>query len=79
MQVGDLVCSIAGVSGAEAQAAPAGSGGEQALQRVAAALQAAAGQAVPTKVLRQGMPLELQLVPRPWSGRGLLGCRLRPL
>jgi len=49
------------------------------LQQVAQQLQAHEGQLVPVTFLRQGRRVELQLVPRRWEGRGLLGCHLRTL
>lgn len=58
-------------------AAIAGSGSE--LQQVSQELQAHEGQAVQVVFLRAGQAVQLQLVPRRWEGRGLLGCHLRPL
>ncbi|GAQ79867.1 hypothetical protein KFL_000400100 [Klebsormidium nitens] len=49
------------------------------LQGVAAALQGGAGQAIPVEVLRRGEKVALAVTPRSWSGRGLLGCHIRPL
>jgi 26S proteasome non-ATPase regulatory subunit 9 len=49
------------------------------LQRVAAALQANEGREVEALFLRQGAPVALKLTPQRWSGRGLLGCHLRPM
>ena len=69
LQLWDQLCSFAGVT----QRTPS------TLQAVAAALQAHEGQAVEALVLRQGALLSLQLTPRQWGGRGLLGCHLRPL
>jgi 26S proteasome non-ATPase regulatory subunit 9 len=69
LQLWDQLCSFAGVT----QQTPS------TLQAVAAALQAHEGQAVEAVVLRQGALLSLQLTPRQWGGRGLLGCHLRPL
>lgn len=89
LQVGDLLCRFGDVAfESQAPAAGAGSrpGGEEAeadsgalLRRVAGVLQGSEGRAVGALVLRQGLPVQLQLVPRAWSGRGLLGCHLRPL
>ena len=42
-------------------------------------LAASEGQAVPTALLRNGMPVLLILTPQRWAGRGLLGCHLQPL
>jgi 26S proteasome non-ATPase regulatory subunit 9 len=58
-------------------AAAAGGGDE--LQRVAQELAAHEGQPVQTVFLRAGQQVELTLTPQRWSGRGLLGCHLRPL
>jgi 26S proteasome non-ATPase regulatory subunit 9 len=69
LQLWDQLCSFAGVT----QQTPS------TLQAVAAALHAHEGQAVEALVLRQGALLSLQLTPRQWGGRGLLGCHLRPL
>ena len=33
---------------------------------------------VPVNVVRSGARVELALIPRAWSGRGLLGCYLVP-
>jgi hypothetical protein len=41
--------------------------------------QAKQGRSVPVLVLRQGQLLSVTVMPVPWSGRGLLGCLLRPL
>ena len=49
------------------------------LQRVAGVLGASEGQAVAATVLRQGAPVVVSLTPQRWSGRGLLGCHLKPL
>lgn len=54
-----------------------GSGNE--LQQVAQELQKHENQAVQTIFLRAGQQVQLELVPRRWEGRGLLGCHLRPL
>lgn len=55
----------------------AGTGEE--LQQVAQELQANEGQLVAVTFMRQGQLVDLQLIPRIWEGRGLLGCHLRPL
>lgn len=55
----------------------AGSGGE--LQQVAQELAPHEDQPVQTVFLRAGQQVQLELVPRRWEGRGLLGCHLRPL
>lgn len=69
LQLWDQLTSFAGVTGSTPDT----------LQAVAAALQAHEGRAVEAVVLRHGAPLVLQLTPRQWGGRGLLGCHLRPL
>mmetsp|Transcript_38606 Transcript_38606/g.83942 ORF Transcript_38606/g.83942 Transcript_38606/m.83942 type:complete len:223 (+) Transcript_38606:128-796(+) len=52
-------------------------GGE--LARVAQALQQNVGSAMQVVVQRQGLPCTLSVTPRPWAGRGYLGCHMRPL
>lgn len=69
IQLGDQLCRFG--------AAVAGGGDE--LQRVAQELAAHEGQPVQTVFLRAGQQVELTLTPQRWSGRGLLGCHLRPL
>lgn len=34
---------------------------------------------LPVQVLRNGVSMELELIPSKWEGQGLLGCRLMPL
>lgn len=34
---------------------------------------------VPVRILRDSATIELTLVPKPWSGRGLLGCNILPI
>ncbi|XP_051130965.1 uncharacterized protein LOC127251348 [Andrographis paniculata] len=53
--------------------------GDNLLQRLAAEAQNNQGQAVPLVVLRQGSCINTTVTPRPWSGRGLLGCHFRIL
>jgi 26S proteasome regulatory subunit N4 len=90
MLVGDLVIRLAGVdasSSAAADSAPApppsssssSSSSSLLLQKVAAALQASENRPCAALVLREGRRVALELTPRPWAGRGLLGCHLRPL
>ena len=31
------------------------------------------------KLMRNGIPMTLNLVPKKWSGKGLLGCKMVPL
>ena len=73
VRVGDQLCSFADVAWDGLGAASA------LLPSVAAALQANRGREVETVLLRHGRAISLQLVPREWAGRGLLGCHLRPL
>ena len=57
-------------------------GGECALAAVPAAVGAAAeaGAVLPVSLLRAGAVVEVALAPRAgWGGRGVLGCRLRPV
>ncbi|CAI0427526.1 unnamed protein product [Linum tenue] len=53
--------------------------GENLLQKLASEAQANQDKAVSVVVLRQGSPINLTLTPRPWEGRGLLGCSFRVL
>ncbi|KAF6259949.1 hypothetical protein COO60DRAFT_1294635 [Scenedesmus sp. NREL 46B-D3] len=69
IQLGDQLCRFG--------AAVAGSGSE--LQQVAQELQGHEDQEVPVVFLRAGQAVQMQLTPRKWAGRGLLGCHLRPL
>eukprot|EP00873_Tetraselmis_striata_P046606 jgi/Tetstr1/466870/TSEL_011327.t1 len=48
------------------------------LKQIAAMIQRYEDKELPTKVLRDGKLLSLMLVPKKWSGRGLLGCHLAP-
>lgn len=36
------------------------------------------GAVIPIHILRSNQRLDLQLLPRPWAGQGLLGCRMKP-
>lgn len=56
----------------------AGGGGDY-VRQVAHELQSSEGREVGVWVLRQGAELELRVTPRPWGGRGLLGCHMQPL
>ncbi|BBN16931.1 26S proteasome regulatory subunit N4 [Marchantia polymorpha subsp. ruderalis] len=49
------------------------------LQRLASEGQRNQGSPVEVVVLRNGVKLDLAITPRQWSGRGLLGCHIRPL
>lgn len=71
--VGDQMCKFGEVTW------PGSGPAAAVLPQVAAALQANKGRQVEAVVLRQGRVVQLQLVPREWPGRGLLGCHLRPL
>ncbi|XP_010323185.2 uncharacterized protein [Solanum lycopersicum] len=53
--------------------------GENLLQRLAAEAQSNQGCVVTMTVLRQGAMTNLQVTPRVWQGRGLLGCNFRIL
>ncbi|CAL1414952.1 unnamed protein product [Linum trigynum] len=53
--------------------------GENPLQKLASEAQANQDKAVSVVVLRQGSPINLTVTPRPWEGRGLLGCSFRVL
>lgn len=49
------------------------------MQRLAQTVGASEGRALEVVLLRQGQQMTLTLVPQRWSGRGLLGCHIRPL
>ncbi|XP_015080328.1 26S proteasome non-ATPase regulatory subunit 9 [Solanum pennellii] len=53
--------------------------GENLLQRLAAEAQSNQGCVVTMTVLRQGAMTNVQVTPRVWQGRGLLGCNFRIL
>ncbi|MCD7451255.1 hypothetical protein HAX54_010469 [Datura stramonium] len=53
--------------------------GENLLQRLAAEAQSNQGCAVSMAVIRQGAMTNVQVTPRVWQGRGLLGCNFRIL
>ncbi|XP_058114068.1 uncharacterized protein LOC131256963 [Magnolia sinica] len=53
--------------------------GEELLPRLASEAQLNQGRAVPLVILRQGALVNLSVTPRPWHGRGLLGCHFRIL
>jgi 26S proteasome non-ATPase regulatory subunit 9 len=55
-----------------------GPGGAAVLPRVAALLAEREGSAVLVRVLRRGDCADVQVTPRRWGGRGLLGCHMRP-
>ncbi|KAL3535102.1 hypothetical protein ACH5RR_003563 [Cinchona calisaya] len=53
--------------------------GENLLQRLASEVQTNQGHAVPLVILRLGARIDLTVTPRPWQGRGLLGCHFQIL
>ncbi|KAI3975556.1 hypothetical protein MKX01_002388 [Papaver californicum] len=53
--------------------------GDNLLSRLASEGQLNQGNQVPTTVLRQGGLVNLNVTPRSWNGRGLLGCHFRIL
>ncbi|KAG2452197.1 hypothetical protein HYH02_003228 [Chlamydomonas schloesseri] len=71
--------SLSEAATASTASAPASVPSALLLQRVAGVLGASEGRAVAATVLRQGAPLAVSLTPQRWSGRGLLGCHLKPL
>lgn len=74
IQLGDQLLSFGDVTSS-------GDSASVALQRVAAALQAAHqhGADVQARFLRHGLPTVLTVRPQRWAGPGLLGCHLRPM
>lgn len=67
--VGDQLIAFASITGQTPNTLPA----------VAAALQAHENKQVDARLLRRGSIINLKLTPHSWTGRGLLGCHLRPL
>ncbi|KAK7411576.1 hypothetical protein VNO78_03011 [Psophocarpus tetragonolobus] len=53
--------------------------GDNLLQRLSSEAQSNLGCAVPIVIMRQGTVINLTVTPRPWQGRGLLGCHFRIL
>ncbi|KDO59456.1 hypothetical protein CISIN_1g026990mg [Citrus sinensis] len=53
--------------------------GDNLLERLAAEGRKNQGNAVPVVIMRQGGLINLAVTPRPWQGRGLLGCHFRML
>ncbi|CAH9080137.1 unnamed protein product [Cuscuta epithymum] len=53
--------------------------GDNLSQRLAAESQKNQGRTITVVVLRQGLSVNLSVTPRPWLGRGLLGCHFRIL
>lgn len=68
LQLGDQVVKFGNVQS-----------GENLLQRLAAEAQSNQGCAVSMTVIRQGGMTNVQVTPRVWQGRGLLGCNFRIL
>ncbi|XP_020530878.1 26S proteasome non-ATPase regulatory subunit 9 isoform X4 [Amborella trichopoda] len=68
LQLGDQIVKFSNVEG-----------GEQLLARLASEAQSNQGCALPLVIVRQGMFINLAVTPRPWHGRGLLGCHFRIL
>mmetsp|Transcript_24381 Transcript_24381/g.33588 ORF Transcript_24381/g.33588 Transcript_24381/m.33588 type:complete len:227 (+) Transcript_24381:82-762(+) len=67
--VGDQVIDFGGVRHSK--------GGE--LARASAELSAKEGEPIPVTLQRQGENIHLFITPKRWTGRGLLGCHMRPL
>eukprot|EP00760_Papus_ankaliazontas_P015000 PhM_4_TR16227/c0_g1_i1/m.46223/K06693/PSMD9; 26S proteasome non-ATPase regulatory subunit 9 len=69
LQAGDVVVSwghdIAG-------------GGVDPLQHISTVTSSSVGRGITVRVLRNAAVVELTVVPRTWSGRGVLGCHLLP-
>jgi 26S proteasome non-ATPase regulatory subunit 9 len=70
--VGDRVLAFGGVT---AERNPS----SDPLPAVAARLAACENVPVPALVIRRGARVEVQVTPRRWGGRGLLGCHMRPV
>ena len=74
LAVGDRVVAFGGVT---AERNP--SSDPDPLPAVAARLAACENVPVPALVIRRGARVEVQVTPRRWGGRGLLGCHMRPV
>jgi len=72
LAVGDRVVAFGGVT---AERNPS----SDPLPAVAARLAACENVPVPALVIRRGARVEVQVTPRRWGGRGLLGCHMRPV
>lgn len=66
LQVGDQILKFGSVDG-----------GENLVSRLARECQTNQGSAIPVIVMRRGVQVHLNVTPRPWSGRGLLGCHFQ--
>ncbi|XP_068648187.1 uncharacterized protein [Aristolochia californica] len=53
--------------------------GDDLVRRLASEAQSNQESAVPVVILRRGTLINLSVTPRPWDGRGLLGCHFRIL
>ncbi|CAJ1975546.1 unnamed protein product [Sphenostylis stenocarpa] len=53
--------------------------GDNLLERLSSEAQSNLGRAVPVVIMRQGIVINLTVTPRPWQGRGLMGCHFRIL
>ncbi|CAN6458938.1 unnamed protein product [Victoria cruziana] len=69
IQLGDQILKFGNVEG----------GGQTLLPRLATEAQSNQGNPVLLIIMRQGAIINLTVTPRPWHGRGLLGCRFRIL
>ncbi|XP_031482433.1 uncharacterized protein LOC116252368 isoform X2 [Nymphaea colorata] len=69
IQLGDQILKFGNVEG----------GGQSLLPRLATEAQSNQGNPVPLIIIRQGAVINLIVTPRPWHGRGLLGCHFRIL
>ncbi|XP_058445369.1 26S proteasome non-ATPase regulatory subunit 9 [Malaya genurostris] len=49
------------------------------LSQIAVVVRNCENKSVPVKIRRDGNILELVLTPKPWNGRGLLGCNIVPM
>lgn len=66
LQLGDQILKFGSVDG-----------GENLVSRLAREGQTNQGSAIPVIVMRRGVQVHLNVTPRPWSGRGLLGCHFQ--
>lgn len=73
LQVGDRIVSIGSVS-LHRQGTVA-----EAFKALPGAVMGSENSPLPFRLLRQGTSLTLDLVPKKWSGQGLLGCLIKPV
>ena len=69
LKAGDLICEFGTLT----------SDNFRSLQSISKIVEASVGQNVRVRVIRDGAVKTLLLKPKTWSGRGLIGCHIKPL